>query len=243
MTAEKGRKLKKSFVDEMQSRILSGQLKPGDRLPPERELAEELGISRGSGIQGILDLERMGFLRVVPRKGTFVADYIKNATPLTIAAIMNYDSTLYDAELFRGFMEFRILVERECVRLACLHMDDASRRMLDELTERIYAAEGEELTEALYRFHYSVTQLSGNPAYAIVFQSFGLVLRNMIEAHYSDRRELEKCLPLYGRLADAMRKGNAEKADEYLLRILSMASDYLGYMLRREHNGCVSVSE
>jgi DNA-binding FadR family transcriptional regulator len=148
---------------------------------------------------------------------------------------MNYDSTMYDAELFRGFMDFRILVERECVRLACLHMDDASRQMLDELTERIYAAEGEDLTEALYRFHYSVTQLSGNPAYAIVFQSFGLVLRNMIEAHYSDRRELEKCLPLYGRLADAMRKGNAEKADEYLLRILTMASDYLGYMLRREN--------
>ena len=235
MTAEKGRKLKKSFVDEMQSRILSGQLKPGDRLPPERELAEELGISRGSVNQGILDLERMGFLRVVPRKGTFVADYIKNATPLTIAAIMNYDSTMYDAELFLGFMDFRILVERECVRLACLHMDDASRQMLDELTERIYAADGEELTEALYRFHYSVTRLSRNPAYTIVFQSFELVLRNMIEAHYSDRRELEKCLPLYGRLADAMRKGNAEKSDEYLLRILTMASDYLGYMLRREN--------
>ena len=235
MTAEKGRKLKKSFVDEIQTRILSGLLKPGDRLPPERELAEELGISRGSVNQGILDLERMGFLRVVPRKGTFVADYIKNATPLTIAAIMNYDSTMYDAELFRGFMDFRILVERECVRLACLHMDDASRQMLDELTERIYAAEGEGLTEALYRFHYSVTQLSGNPAYTIVFQSFELVLRNMIEAHYSDRRELEKCLPLYGRLADAMRNGNAEKADEYLLRILTMASDYLGYMLRREN--------
>ena len=36
MTAEKGRNLKKSFVDEMPTRILSGQLKPGDRLPPER---------------------------------------------------------------------------------------------------------------------------------------------------------------------------------------------------------------
>lgn len=234
MTAEKGRKLKRSFVDEMQSRILSGELRPGDRLPPERELAEQMGISRGSVNQGILDLERMGFLRVVPRKGTFVADYIKNATPLTIAAIMNYDSTLYDAELFRGFMDFRILVERECVRLACLHMDDASRQMLDALTEQIYAVEGEDLTEALYRFHYSVTRLSGNPAYTIVFQSFELVLRNMIEAHYSDRRELEKCLPLYGRLADAMRSGDAEKADAYLLRILSMASDYLDYMLRKD---------
>lgn len=234
MTAEKGRKLKKSFVDDMQSRILSGELRPGERLPPERELAEKMGISRGSVNQGILDLERMGFLRVVPRKGTFVADYIKNATPLTIAAIMNYDSTLYDAELFRGFMEFRILVERECVRLACLHMDEASRQMLDELTERIYAAEGAELTDALYRFHYSITQLSGNAAYAIVFQSFELLLRNMIEAHYSDRNELEKCLPLYGRLADSLRRGNGAESDLYLRKILGMASDYLDVMLREK---------
>lgn len=234
MTAEKGRKLKKSFVDEMQARILSGELRPGDRLPPERELAEQMGISRGSVNQGILDLERMGFLRVVPRKGTFVADYIKNATPLTIAAIMNYDSTLYDAELFRGFMEFRILVERECLRLACLHMDDSSRKLLDELTEQIYAAEGDALTEALYRFHYSITQMSGNAAYAIVFQSFEILLRNMIEAHYSDRNELEKCLPLYGHLADALRRGERKKADGYLLQILGMASDYLDVMLREK---------
>lgn len=232
MTAEKGRNLKKSFVDEMQARILSGQLRPGDRLPPERELAEEMGISRGSVNQGILDLERMGFLRVVPRKGTFVADYIKNATPMTIAAIMNYDSTVYDAELFRSFMELRILVERECVRLACQRMDDGARLLLDELTERIYSAEGQALTDALYRFHYAITQLSGNAAYTIVFQSFELVLRNMIEAHYSNRRELQKCLPLYNRLADALSCGDAAKADDYLLEILGMASDYLDEMLR-----------
>lgn len=234
MTAEKGRNLKKSFVDEMQSRILSGELRPGDRLPPERELAEQMGISRGSVNQGILDLERMGFLRVVPRKGTFVADYIKNATSLTIAAIMNYDSTLYDAELFRSFMDLRILVERECVRLACLRMDKQSQQLLDELTERIYAAEGDELTNALYRFHYSITQLSGNAAYTIVFQSFELLLRNMIEAHYSNRNELQKCLPLYNRLADALRRGDAKEADDYLLRILGMASDYLDEMLREK---------
>jgi len=234
MTAEKGRNLKKSFVDEMQARILSGELRPGDRLPPERELAEQMGISRGSVNQGILDLERMGFLRVVPRKGTFVADYIKNATSQTIAAIMNYDSTLYDAELFRGFMEFRILVERECVRLACLRMNEDDRRLLDELSERIYASEGEALTDALYRFHYSITQMSGNAAYAIVFQSFELLLRNMIEAHYSDRNELEKCLPLYGRLADSLRCGNGAESDRYLREILGMASDYLDVMLREK---------
>lgn len=65
---QKGSGLKSSFVDRLIAEILSGKLKPGYRLPPERKLAEELGLSRGSVNQGILDLERMGFVRVVPRQ-------------------------------------------------------------------------------------------------------------------------------------------------------------------------------
>ena len=63
----KNRKL--SFIEIMKKQILSGERKPGDRLPPERELAAQLGFSRGSVNQGMLDLARMGFLRIVPRKG------------------------------------------------------------------------------------------------------------------------------------------------------------------------------
>lgn len=62
MQAREGKNLKGDFVQMMQAKILSGELKPGDRLPPERELALQVGISRGSVNQGILDLERMGFL-------------------------------------------------------------------------------------------------------------------------------------------------------------------------------------
>ena len=74
MQAKDSKNLKADFIQRMQAKILSGELKPGDRLPPERELAVQVGISRGSVNQGILDLERMGFLRIVPRKGTFVAE-------------------------------------------------------------------------------------------------------------------------------------------------------------------------
>ena len=130
MTVESKSKLKKSFVDEMQFRILSGQLRPGDRLPAERDLALEMGISRTSVNQGILDLERLGFLCIVPRRGTYVADYINNATALTLAAIMQYDATKIEPKLFRDFMEFRILVERECVRLACERMDGDAQQKL-----------------------------------------------------------------------------------------------------------------
>ena len=74
----------------MKNRILSGELKPGDRLPPERELAEQLGFSRGSVNQGMLDLARMGFLRIVPRRGAFVAEYVQQATPETLDRVSMY---------------------------------------------------------------------------------------------------------------------------------------------------------
>ena len=52
MPAEENKNRRVSFMEIMKNRILSGELKPGDRLPPERELAEQLGFSRGSVNQG-----------------------------------------------------------------------------------------------------------------------------------------------------------------------------------------------
>ena len=135
MQAKDSKNLKADFIQRMQAKILSGELKPGDRLPPERELAVQVGISRGSVNQGILDLERMGFLRIVPRKGTFVAEYVRNATPETLAAIMSYNSAYIDQALFRDLMELRILVERECARLACANLTQDSLRRLQEAAE------------------------------------------------------------------------------------------------------------
>ena len=61
MPEEENKNRRASFMEIMKNQILSGELKPGDRLPPERELAEQLGFSRGSVNQGMLDLARMGF--------------------------------------------------------------------------------------------------------------------------------------------------------------------------------------
>ena len=53
--------LKELFIQQLQGMILTGRLSVGAKLPPERELAEQLGFSRGSVNQGMLDLARMGF--------------------------------------------------------------------------------------------------------------------------------------------------------------------------------------
>ena len=72
--------LKELFITEIQNMILSGKLEIGEQLPPERELAESMHVSRAVVNSGIATLEKKGFLDVRPRIGNFVADYRRNGT-------------------------------------------------------------------------------------------------------------------------------------------------------------------
>ena len=76
------------FIKKMQEMILSGELPAHTRIPPERDLAKQMGISRSVVNTGIAILEYQGFLQVINRQGTFVADYKKTASVETLNAIM-----------------------------------------------------------------------------------------------------------------------------------------------------------
>lgn len=230
---EKNRKA--SFIEAMKRRILSGELKPGDRVPPERELALQLGISRGSVNQGMLDLARMGFLRIVPRKGAYVAEYVKSATPETLASIMSYDSALLDRSLFKDLMDLRILIERECTRLACANLTSESLALLQAHTDAIYAADDEKAPEAVYLYHKCLTEISQNVAYSMVFQSFEKMIRNLIREHYKSREEFTSSIPKFQMLTAAISRRDAYAADIVLLSLLGQASDYLGNHLEQYH--------
>ena len=113
--------LKKSFVHAMQQKIFSGEYQIGQQWPPERELAQELGVSRSLVNTGILQLANKGFIRIIPRQGSIVADYKKNGTLEILAALMSCDSFRLDYPLLCNLVDLRVLVECECARLASLH--------------------------------------------------------------------------------------------------------------------------
>ena len=69
--------LRELFVDQVIGMIFSGELKVGDRLPSERELSEQMHISRSMVHTGLEDLERMGFVRMEPRRGNYIEDYAR----------------------------------------------------------------------------------------------------------------------------------------------------------------------
>lgn len=168
----------------LQKKIISGELQPGDRLLPEREMAEQMGISRGSLHQAILALEYQGFVSIIPRRGTVVCDYRKHPTPQSLSVIMSYGSTELDESIFGDMMNFRIWMESECARLACGNIYEST---IDEM-ENIIAAllcEGADRTELIYRFHYHLTQASGNSIFSMIFRGFEPAVRGLTEKSYS----------------------------------------------------------
>jgi GntR family transcriptional repressor for pyruvate dehydrogenase complex len=111
------------IINQLRSLIASGQLKPGDRLPAERILAERFGIGRSYVREAILKLEFYGLLKTSPQSGTYVSG-------LSIKVLDNLicDIVKFHKDDFNALIEARYYLELSAVRLA------AERRTADDLT-------------------------------------------------------------------------------------------------------------
>lgn len=211
--------LKALFVNSILERILSGELKPGDRFPSERELAQQTGISRSIVNQGMMELESQGFVSIIPRRGNFVCDYRKHPTPQTLAAIMNYGSKELEPQLFLDLMATRALLEKESAKLACKNIYQTTFEEMKEQIE-ILSDNPNLVVECLFKFHYCLTRASGNVVYSMIYKGFEPVLRCLIEEHYKNRQDIEVTVQLHKELLDAIESKDEEKSEKILMNIL-----------------------
>ncbi len=99
-------KLSQSVVRQIEQLILRGVLRPGERLPAERELAEKLGVSRPSLREAVADLQQRGLLDSRAGAGIFVADVLGSAfSDALVKLFANHDEAVFDYVSFRRDME------------------------------------------------------------------------------------------------------------------------------------------
>ena len=110
--------LKELFVRELEAMILSGKLKIGEKLPPERVLAEKMQVSRAVINGGIAELARKGFLEVKPRSGVYVLDYRRYGTVDTLLSIMNYNGGHLRRDEIQSILEIKMIVDKLAVELS-----------------------------------------------------------------------------------------------------------------------------
>lgn len=170
------------FVDQLEHMILSGKLQIGEKLPPERQLAEMMQVSRSVVNGGIGELEKKGFLIVKPRSGTYVADYRRKGTIDTLMAIMKYNGGRIRNEEIRSIFEIRIALDTLAAKLCIDRITDEEIQLLLEKVEEIRLAETKsDAIRAAFEFQHEFALVSGNTLIPLVFQSFIAPISTMWE--------------------------------------------------------------
>ena len=146
-----------SVINVLTDAMKNKELKPGDQIPPEPELAASLGIARSSVREAIKILTYLGVLESKRSEGTF-----SMIDPMVYGIILNQDS-------FENLMELREMTEAGMMRLAILKYDEAEMRTLEGLLEQMRAAlnSGENAVENFFQvdnqFHDMIAQMGKNP--------------------------------------------------------------------------------
>ena len=165
--------LKELFISNIEAKILSGELPVGQQLPPERQLAQSMGVSRAVVNSGIVELESRGFLDVRPRVGTFVTDYRRAGTMETLKSIMTYNRGRLRNEEIRSILEVRDALDKLAVADIIPHVTESDITLLREKAEAIrQARDNRQAAEAAFAFQHELAMLSGNTLLPLIFRSF-----------------------------------------------------------------------
>lgn len=160
------------FVQKIEAMIISGELVPGDQLPPAREMSARMGVSRPVISAGLVELEKMGFVEIVTRQGVYVSDYRKSGSLDTLTALLNYNGGVMRDDEVRSLLEVRSANECLCVKLV---VERATQEELDGLAPLLDAIKSgktdEERAEATFQFHHTLSVLSRNAFLPLLYNS------------------------------------------------------------------------
>lgn len=176
--------MKELFINSIENMILSGKLKIGDKLPTEREMADQMKVSRTIVNLGLNELQSKGFIKVVPRHGTYVDDYIRNGKLETLMSIINYNGGNFDKKTFYSLMEFRLINEGAGAYLAALNRTDEDIKQMEDLYEEMVASDSiEDISDKLFEIHHVIFYATKNYIYPLVhnaFKNVSVVLTNTL---------------------------------------------------------------
>ena len=170
-------KLSHGVVRQIEDLILRGILKPGERLPSERELSERMGVSRPSLREALADLQTRGLLTSRAGAGVFVADVLGSAfSPALVTLFSTHDAAVFDYLAFRRDMEG--LAAERAARLGT----DTDLAVIDTIFARMEAAHPK-------RNPADESDLDASFHLAIIEASHNIIMLHMMRSMYDLLRE------------------------------------------------------
>lgn len=210
-------------ISRLEELILSGALKGGDKLPPERDLAQQLGVSRPVVHEALVDLAAKGLVSIVARVGTVVNDYTREGSLALLTSLINYRRGMLDPRLLEGLLKMRLLFETENARQAAVYRTleqlEAFYRIIFEETE-CRPEENEKRMNLDFEFHLQVALATGNLLYPMMLNSFKPVYTNISGIFFNDPSVVPAVIDLHKQLVSAISDRDETQAEDAMRRLL-----------------------
>ena len=205
--------------------IISGELGPGDRLPPEKELSERLGLSRSSMREAVKALEVIRVLDVRRGDGT----YVTSLEPRLLLEAMSFVVDLHDDSSILELFAVRRILEPAAVALATGHMTDA---VITELRARIDSVDNATDVEGLVahdlEFHGAIVATAGNAYLGSLIESLSShTVRARIWRGLTQKNSVDRTLAEHRAIVDALERGDAELAQALTVVHISGVEQWL----------------
>ena len=201
-------------ADQLKKLISDGVVKVGDRLPPERELAEQMGVSRSSVREALQQLEMQGMLEIVHGGGSIVRNITGQEIRRTLELFLERDPkrVLELAEL-RAFME--AWAAREAARHRTEAELETMRGYLEEM-ERDFE-KGQIRYDVDFKYHTEIAGATHNTIYLHLIDNIYSLINYSIKIHreevFTGRGDQETILNHHRTIFNAIRDGNPDAAE------------------------------
>ena len=210
------------IIRQIQSLIADGLLQPGDRLPPERQMAEKFSVGRGFVRDAIRKLEFYGILKTIPQSGTYIAGIGADALKGLINNVLQLTETDFSA-----MAETRYIIEIGAARLAAERRTDEDllemKKSIDNYTEK--ANEGHDAIDEDLMFHICIGKAAKNSALHSLLLTITPDIIDHIKTHdICGISQSERIIKEHTRIYNFIKSGNAAKAatamHDHLFKIL-----------------------
>lgn len=206
-------RLYEEIVKQLTGLIEEGKLQPGDKLPPERQLAEELHVSRTAIREALRSMESMGYIESKVGGGTFVRAISLHNVLHPFSAVL-----CQNRKLAHELLEVRQLLEPEIASLACIraaecdidNIESAVEMMSKDIESGGIGAEGNN------SFHHALAAAANNTAMSEIFSLCDELLSKSRESALNKPGQPKKSLSDHIEILKAVKDGNSTLARQLM---------------------------
>lgn len=211
--ATTGRRTFEQVAERIREQLAAGVLKPGDKLPPEREMAERFRVGRNAVREALRTLEMAGVIRL--EKGRNGGAYICPPNSLRVTVAMR-DLLNFGSISLEEIAESRTMLMDLVTRVVCERATPADLDELEQIvaeTDRFtQAGQLEKRAECIARFYAHLGAITGNRVLVTMVTSLSEIVRRFLDSAALRSRPLESLVPSFRRFIGHLRARHADDA-------------------------------